>query len=93
LSLRSPFEGPRDPSSWIFRIVDFVISLVPAISDRRLRASALPLSFPGVYTILNLYYPKVSNHLTCRQFRVLVVVKLTRFLWSENIVRSKQLSA
>jgi hypothetical protein len=66
LSLRSPFEGSRDPSSWIFRIVDFVISLVLAISDRRLRASALLLSFPSIYIILNLYYSKVSNYLTCR---------------------------
>jgi hypothetical protein len=80
LSLRSPFKGPRDPSSWIFRIIDFVISLVLAISDRRLRASALLLSFSGVYIILNLYYPKVSDYLTYHQFRVLVVVKLTKFL-------------
>jgi hypothetical protein len=80
LSLRSPFEGPRDPSSWIFRIVDFVISLVLVISDRWLRASALLLSFSSVYTILNLYYPKVSDYLTCRRFRVLVIVKLTKFL-------------
>jgi hypothetical protein len=93
LSLWSPFEGPRDLSSWVFRIVDFVISLVLAISDCWLRASALLLSFPGVYTILNLYCPKVSDYLTCRWFRVLVVVKLTKFLWSENTVRSEQLSA
>jgi hypothetical protein len=93
LSLRSPFEGPRDPSLWVFRIVNFVIFLVPAISDRWLRASALLLSFPRVYTILNLYCPKVSDYLTCRRFRVLVVMKLTKFLWSENTVRSEQLSA
>jgi hypothetical protein len=80
LSLWSPFEGPRDLSLWVFRIVDFVISLVLAISNRRLRASALLLSFPSVYTILNLYCPKVSDHLTCRWFRVLVVVKLIKFL-------------
>jgi hypothetical protein len=72
--------------------MDFVIFLVSAISDRRLRASALLLSFPSVYTILNLYCSKVSDYLTCRWFRVLVVVKLTKFLWSENTVRSKQLS-
>jgi hypothetical protein len=80
LSLQSPFKGSRDLSLWVFRIVDFVISLVLAISDCWLRASALLLSFPGVYTILNLYCPKVSNHLTCRRFRVLVVVKLTKLL-------------
>jgi hypothetical protein len=33
LSLWSSFEGSRDLSLWIFRIVDFVISLVLAISD------------------------------------------------------------
>jgi hypothetical protein len=93
LSLRSSFEGPRDPSLWVFRIVNFMIFLVLVISNRRLRASALPLSFLGVYTILNLYCSKVSDYLTCRQFRVLVVVKLTKFLWSENTVRSEQLSA
>jgi hypothetical protein len=73
--------------------VDFVIFLVLAISDCWLRVSALLLSFSGVYTILNLYCSKVSNYLTCCWFRVLVVVKLTKFLWSENTVRSKQLSA
>jgi hypothetical protein len=87
------FKGSRDLSLWIFRIVDFVISLVLVISNCRLRVSALLLSFSSVYTILNLYCPKVSDHLTCRRFRVLVVVKLTKFLWSENTVRSEQLSA
>jgi hypothetical protein len=80
LSLWSSFEGSRDLSLWIFRIVDFVIFLVLVISDCRLRASALLLSFSGVYIILNLYCSKVSDYLTCRRFRVLVVVKLTKFL-------------
>jgi hypothetical protein len=80
LSLWSPFKGPRDLSLWVFRIVDFVIFLVLAISNRWLRASALLLSFPGVYTILNLYCLKVSDYLTCYWFRVLVIVKLTKFL-------------
>jgi hypothetical protein len=87
------FAGPSDPSSCNLRIVDSVIFLVPAISVLRLRASALPLSFPGVYIILNLCWPKVSDYLTCRLLRTLVVVKFTKFLWSENIVRSEQLSA
>jgi hypothetical protein len=73
--------------------VDFVIFLVLAISNCRLRASALLLSFSGVYTILNLYCSKVSDYLTCCRFRVLVVIKLTKFLWSKNTVRSEQLSA
>jgi hypothetical protein len=80
LSLWSSFEGPRDLSLWVFRIVDFVISLVPAISDCWLRVSALLLSFSSVYTILNLYCSKVSDYLTCCWFSVLVVVKLTKFL-------------
>jgi hypothetical protein len=87
------FAGPRDPSLYCCSTVELMISLVPAISNHRLRASALLLSFPGVYTILNLCCPSVSDYLTCRRFRVLVIIKVTKFLWSEKITRSEQLSA
>jgi hypothetical protein len=93
ISQLSCLAGPSDLSAFIFSIAKLVISLVPAISDRRLRASTQLLSFPGVYTILNLYYLRSSAHRTCLRFRVLVVVKLTKFLWSESITRSEQLSA
>jgi hypothetical protein len=46
--------GPNDLSSCTLRIVDSVIFLVPAMSDLWLSASALLLSLPGVYIILNL---------------------------------------
>jgi hypothetical protein len=46
--------GLRDPSSYCYRTVDLVIFLVPTISVLRLRVSALLLSFPSVYIILNL---------------------------------------
>jgi hypothetical protein len=48
------YAGLRDPSSYCCRTVDLVIFLVPVMSVLRLRVSALPLSFPGVYIILNL---------------------------------------
>jgi hypothetical protein len=48
------FAGPNDLFSCILRIINLVIFLVPVISDLRLSASALLLSLPGVYTILNL---------------------------------------
>jgi hypothetical protein len=89
ISQLSYLAGPSDPSAFIFSIAELVISLVPAISDCWLRASAQLLSFPSVYTILNLYCLRSSAHQTCLQFRVLVVVKLTRFLWSESITRSE----
>jgi hypothetical protein len=62
ISQLSCLAGPSDPSAFIFSIAKLVISLVPAISDRRLRASARLLSFPGVYTILNLYYLRSSAY-------------------------------
>jgi hypothetical protein len=55
------FAGPKDLLGFILSIVDSTISLVPAISVLRLRVSALPLSFLGVYIILNLYYPNISK--------------------------------
>jgi hypothetical protein len=72
--------GLSDLSLYILRIVDSVIFLVPIISSLQLRASALPLSRPRVYIILNLCRPKVSAHQTCLQFKTLVVVKWTKFL-------------
>ena len=51
-----------------------------------LSASALPFSFPGVYTIVNLYCPNSSNHRTCHRLSCLVVVNCNRFLWSVRIV-------
>jgi hypothetical protein len=62
ISRLSCLAGPSDPSAFIFSIAELVISLVPAISDRRLRASAQLLSFPSVYTILNLYYLRSSAY-------------------------------
>ena len=76
----SVLTGPNDPSSLTLSIAVSVMDLVPAMSCLRLRASALPLSFPGVYTILNLYCPSSSDHRTCRRLSSLVVVKLTKFL-------------
>jgi hypothetical protein len=93
MSRLSCLAGPSDLLVFIFSIAELVISLVPAISDRRLRASAWLLFFPGVYIILNLYCLRSSAHRTCLRFRVLVVVKLTKFLWSKSITRSEQLSA
>jgi hypothetical protein len=93
MSRLSYLAGPSNPSAFIFSIAELVISLVPAISDRQLRASTRLLSFPSVYTILNLYYLRSSVYRTCLRFRVLVIVKLTKFLWSESITRSEQLSA
>jgi hypothetical protein len=93
MSQLSCLAGPSNPSAFIFSIAELVISLVPAISDRRLRASARLLSFSGVYIILNLYCLRSSAYQTCLRFRVLVIVKLTKFLWSKSITRSEQLSA
>jgi hypothetical protein len=44
----SVFAGPSDLLSLVLSIADSMISLVPVISCRRLSASALPLSLPGV---------------------------------------------
>jgi hypothetical protein len=93
ISKLSVLAGPNDPSSLTLSIAVSITSLVPAISCLRLRASALPLSFPGVYTILNLYCPNSSDYRVCRGLSTLVVVNRVRFLWSENIVSSEQLSA
>jgi hypothetical protein len=62
ISQLSCLAGPSDLLAFIFSIAKLVISLVPAISDRRLRASAQLLFFPGVYIILNLYYPRSSAY-------------------------------
>jgi hypothetical protein len=80
ISRLSYLAGPSDLSVFIFSIAKLVISLVPAISNRRLRASTRLLSFPSVYIILNLYYLRSSAYQTCLRFRVLVIVKLTKFL-------------
>jgi hypothetical protein len=48
------FAGPNDLSSCNLRIIDLVIFLVPAMFDLRLSVSALLLSLPKVYIILNL---------------------------------------
>jgi hypothetical protein len=62
ISRLSCLAGPSNLSAFIFSIAELVISLVPAISDRRLRASARLLSFPGVYIILNLYCLRSSAY-------------------------------
>jgi hypothetical protein len=62
ISQLSCLAGPSDLSAFIFSIAELVVFLVPAISDYRLRASARLLSFPSVYTILNLYCPRSSAH-------------------------------
>jgi hypothetical protein len=80
ISRLSCLAGPSNLSAFIFSIAKLVISLVPAISDRRLRASTRLLSFPSIYTILNLYYLRSSAYRTYLQFRVLVIMKLTKFL-------------
>ena len=58
--------GPSDPSLLNLSNAESVINLVPAMLCLRLRASALPLSFPSVYTILNLYCPSSSDYRTWR---------------------------
>jgi hypothetical protein len=58
LIVRSAFSVLASPSVLsllTLSIAVSIISLVPAISCRRLRTLALPLFFPSVYTILNLY--------------------------------------
>ena len=87
------YTSTRDPSSYSFKIVVAVTSLPYIRSVLRLSTSTLLLSFPRVYTILNLYYPSSSNHRTYLRFNCLVVVKLSRFLWSVYTVSSEQLSA
>jgi hypothetical protein len=62
ISWLSCLAGPSNLLAFIFSIAELVISLVPAISDCRLRASAQLLSFPGVYTILNLYCLRSSAY-------------------------------
>jgi hypothetical protein len=62
ISQLSYLAGSSNPSAFIFSIAKLVISLVPAISNHQLRASAQPLSFPSVYTILNLYYLRSSAY-------------------------------
>jgi hypothetical protein len=62
ISQLSYLAGPSNLSAFIFSIAKLVISLVPAISNYQLRASAQLLSFPGVYTILNLYYLRSSAY-------------------------------
>ena len=64
-----------------------------ALAVVTLRASARLLSFPRLYSILNLYCPNSSNYLTCLLLSAFIVVKLTRFLQLVYIVSSKQLSA
>jgi hypothetical protein len=46
------------------RIAELVIFFDPVMSVLRLSASALLLSFPSVYSILNLYCPISSAYLT-----------------------------
>jgi hypothetical protein len=62
ISWLSYLAGPSDLSAFIFSIAELVISLVSAISNYWLRASAWLLSFPGVYIILNLYYLRSSAY-------------------------------
>ena len=90
--LFSVFASPSNLLLLILSIIVLIISLVPIILCYQLRALALLLSLLGVYTILNLYYPSISAYLTYLQLSTLVVVKLTRFLQSINIISSKQLS-
>ena len=58
----------------------------------QLSVSALLLSCPGVYKILNLCCPRSSAYLTCCLFSFLVVVNVVRFLWSVKTVSSELLS-
>jgi hypothetical protein len=65
ISQLSYLAGPSNLSAFIFSITELVISLVPAISNCQLRASAQLLSFPSIYIILNLYYLRSSTYQTC----------------------------
>ena len=79
------------PSSTYFSIAySFFYSLVTK-SSLLLSASARPLSFPSIYIILNLYSPSISAYRTYRLLSTFIVVKYSKFLWSESIVSSKQL--
>ena len=62
-------------------------------SFRQLSVSALLLSCPGVYKILNLCCSRSSAHLTCYLFSFLVIVNVVRFLWSVRTVSLELLSA
>ena len=84
--------GTKDLSSCSFKIVVAVTSLPYIRSVLRLSISTLLLSFPRIYTILNLYYPSSSDHRTYLRFNYFVVVKFSRFLWSVYTVSSEQLS-
>ena len=86
------YAGTRDLLPCCFKIEVAITSLPYIRSVLRLSTSALPLSFPRVYSILNLYYPKSSNYRTYLRFSCFVVIKLSRFLWSIYIVSSEQLS-
>ena len=61
-------------------------------SFRWLSVSACPLSFPGVYKILNLCCSRSLAHLTCLQFSFFIVVNVVRFLWFVKMVSSELLS-
>ena len=78
LACRTGIKAPSDP---FFKNTLF-ISFLSIRSLRLLKVSALLLSFPGVYIILNLYCPRSSAYFIYRLLSVFVVVKLNKFLWS-----------
>ena len=92
ITIISCFISVRLPSSFYFSISSWLISFIAIQSKRLLKASARLLSLPRVYSILNLYCPSNSNHLTCLLLSAFIVVKLNRFLQLVYIISSKQLS-
>ena len=93
ITVASCFTSVRLLSFSYFSIGFQLISFATMQSKRLLKASARPLSFPRVYSILNLYCSNNSNYLTYLLLRAFVVVKLNRFLQLVYIISSEQLSA
>ena len=91
--LLSPLASPSNLSAFLTRITFLTIVGSLAMSCYQLKASALLLSFLGIYIILNLYCSSFSNYYTCLLISSLVVVNNVRFLQFKSIVRFKQLSA
>src|SRR4051812_25859676 len=54
--------------------------------DRRVKASALPLDFLGMWVMVKSKVARRSAHRACQRFSFIVVVKLARLRWSESTV-------
>ena len=74
------YSSPNNLLEFIVSIISLTIYFIPVISFLLLRASAYLLSLLGVYIILNLNLPSLSNYLAYYCVSTLDVVKYIKFL-------------